>query len=136
MVEVGGELMTRRRKRKRVFMSFDYDNDRTLKSFMRGQARHPDTPFEITDWSMKEAAPERSWEREARERIRRSDMLIVVAGRKTRNAPGVRKELKIAREEGVPVAQIIGYKNKRCPRVPNAGRRYRWTHENLKKLLG
>jgi len=124
-----------RRKKKRVFISFDYDNDRALKSFIRGQARHPDTPFEITDWSMKEAAPQRSWKRKAKERIKRSDIVIVVAGRKTRNAPGVQEEVKIAREEGIPVVQIIGYKNKRCPQVPNAGRRYRWTRENLKKLL-
>jgi len=103
---------------------------------MRGQARHPDTPFEIVDWSMKEAAPERTWERKARAKIKRSDMVIVIAGRKTRSAPGVQKEVKIAREEGIPVVQIIGYKNKRCPRVPSAGRRYKWTHENLKKLLG
>ena len=128
--------MAKRRKKKRVFISFDYDNDRTLKSFVRGQARHPDTPFEVVDWSMREAAPERSWERKARERIKRSDIVIVVAGRKTRNALGVQKEVKIARDEGVQVAQIIGYKNKRCPHVPGAGRRYRWTHENLKKLLG
>ena len=128
--------MARQKKKKRVFISFDYDNDRTLKSFTRGQARHPDTPFEIVDWSMKEAAPERAWERKARAKIKRSDMVIVAAGRKTRSAPGVQKEVKIAREEGIPVVQIIGYKNKRCPRVPNAGRRYKWTHENLKKLLG
>ncbi len=127
--------MARIRKKKRVFISFDYDNDRALKSFVRGQARHPDTPFGITDWSKREAAPQRSWKRKARERIKRSDIVIVVAGRKTRNAPGVQEEVKIAREESIPVAQIIGYKNKRCPRVPNAGRRYKWTRENLKKLL-
>ena len=86
--------MAKRRKKKRVFISFDYDNDRTLKSFIRGQTRNQDTPFEIVDWSMREAAPERSWERKARGRIKRSDMVLVVAGRKTRNAPGVRKEMK------------------------------------------
>lgn len=128
--------MAKRRKKKRIFISFDYENDRTLKSFIRGQARHPDTPFEIIDWSMREAAPERTWERKAKERIKRSDMLIVVAGRKTRNAPGVLREVRMARDEGIPVAQVIGYKNKRCPHVPGAGRRYRWTYENLKKLLG
>ena len=125
-----------RRKKKRVFVSFDYENDKALKSFIAGQAKHPDTPFQIVDWSMKEAAPERNWERKARGRIKRSDMVLVVAGAKTRSSSGVRKEVKIAREEGVPVAQIIGYKKKKCPRVPNAGRRYRWTYPNLKKLLG
>lgn len=124
-----------RRKKKRVYISFDYDQDKALKGFIRGQARNPETSFQITDWSMKEAAPERSWKKKARGRIKRSDLVMVVAGRKTRNAPGVQEEVKIAREEGVPVVQLIGYKKKKCPHVPNAGRRYRWTHENLKKLL-
>ncbi len=118
-----------------MFVSFDHKNDKALRGFVAGQAKHPGTPFEIADWSMKEAAPERNWERKARERIKRSDLVLVVAGSKTRSASGVRKEVKIAREEGIPVAQIIGHKKKRCPRVPNAGRRYRWTYENLRKLL-
>ncbi len=31
--------------KKRVFVSFDFDNDRTLKDFIIGQARLPDSPF-------------------------------------------------------------------------------------------
>lgn len=124
-----------RGKKKRVYISFDYDNDKSLKDFVRGQANNRRAPFEIADWSMKEAAPERNWKRRARGRIKRSDMVMVVAGSRTQRAPGVREEVKMAREEGVKVVQIIGHKKKKCPRVPNAGRRYRWTHENLKKIL-
>lgn len=124
-----------RRKKKRVYVSFDYDRDKGLKGFIQGQASNPETPFQIVDWSLKEAAPERNWKKKARERIKRSDLVMVVAGPKTRSAPGVRDEVTMAREEGVPVVQMIGYKKKKCPRVANAGRRYRWTYENLKKLL-
>lgn len=38
----------------RVFISFDYDHDIDLKNLLVGQARHPDSPFEITDMSIKE----------------------------------------------------------------------------------
>ena len=31
---------------KRVFVSFDYDYDKTLKDFLIGQAKNPDSPFE------------------------------------------------------------------------------------------
>ena len=123
------------KRRKRVFVSFDYDNDKVLKDFVRGQARNTKSPFSIVDWSMKEAARESSWKGKARERIKRSDLVMVVAGRKTKRAPGVQEEVKIAREEGVKVVQLIGYRKKKCPHVPNAGRRYRWTHENLRKIL-
>ncbi|MBT9132844.1 MAG: hypothetical protein DDT32_01687 [Syntrophomonadaceae bacterium] len=122
-----------RRKKKRVFVSFDYENDKELKDLLVGQSRLSYFPFEIIDWSMKEAAPQRNWEREAKGRIKRSRKVVVVAGRRTHKAPGVIKEVEMARELGVPVMQIIGLKRGKCPRVPNAGRRYKWTWENLGK---
>ena len=71
----------------------------------------------------------------ARGRIRHSDLVMVVAGTKTRGASGVRDEVAVAPEEGISVAQIVGYRKKTCPRVASAGRRYNWTYENLRKLL-
>jgi len=43
--------------KKKVFVSFDFDNDKTLKDFIVGQAKNSDSPFEISDHSLKEAAP-------------------------------------------------------------------------------
>jgi len=45
---------TRLRKR-RVFVSFDYDQDVALKNLVVGQARLPDSPFAVIDHSLKEA---------------------------------------------------------------------------------
>jgi hypothetical protein len=36
----------------RVFTAFDYDHDEQLKNLPIGQSRHPDTPFELCDWSV------------------------------------------------------------------------------------
>ena len=47
--------------KKRVFVSFGFDNDKTLKDFIIGQSKLDDSPFEVTDFSLKEAAPERDW---------------------------------------------------------------------------
>jgi hypothetical protein len=41
----------------------------------------------------------------------------------------------MAREEGVPIVQIIGYKDGNYTAVPNAGRLYSWNRDNLKRLL-
>ncbi|HAG09667.1 MAG TPA: hypothetical protein DCK87_08950, partial [Desulfotomaculum sp.] len=98
-------------QRPRVFVSFDFDNDKVLKDFIIGQSKLSDSPFEISDWSMKEAAPQANWEAEARARINRSDMVIVMVGPKTYKAPGVLKEVKIARFLKKPIYQIIGYRN-------------------------
>jgi hypothetical protein len=50
----------------KVFVSFDFDHDKILKEFIIGQAKLPDSPFEVSDYSLKEAAPERMWEAKAR----------------------------------------------------------------------
>jgi hypothetical protein len=39
----------------KVFISFDFDNDETLKDFLVGQSKLEDSPFELADWSIKEA---------------------------------------------------------------------------------
>ena len=122
--------------KKRVFVSFDFDNDKTLKEFIVGQARNPDSPFEIVDTSLKEAAPMKTWEEKARLAIRRSDLVLVMVGPNTYRAPGVLKEVEMARAEGKPIVQVIGYRDGNYTPVANAGRLYRWDWDNLKKLLG
>lgn len=121
--------------KKRVFVSFDFDNDKRLKDFIIGQSKNPDSPFEIADWSMKEAAPERNWEDEARTRILRSDVVIVMVGSSTNGASGVLKEVKMAQEAGKPIFQIIGYKDSNPSPVQDAGPLLRWNWENLKQRL-
>lgn len=121
--------------KKRAFISFDFDNDKTLKDFIIGQARLPDSPFDVVDTSLKEAAPMKTWEDKARAAIKRSDIVIVMVGPNTYRAPGVLKEVKMAREESVKIVQVIGYKDGDYTAVPDAGRLYTWNWENLKNLL-
>ena len=93
------------------------------------------SPFEVVDWSMKEAAPQRSWEDEARGRIKRSDVILIMLGPLTYKAPGVLKEVRMTREANKPIYQIIGYRDADPTPVPNGGRLLRWNWENLKKLF-
>lgn len=120
---------------KRVFVSFDFDHDKIVKDFVIGQSKLPDSPFTVIDTSLKEAAPEKTWEDKARVAIKRSDAVMVMVGRYTHKAPGVLKEVRMAREEGKPIFQVIGYKDGNYTAVPNAGRLYRWNWTNLKQLL-
>ena len=87
--------------KKRAFISFDYDNDVDLKALLVGQARNPDSPFEIVDMSIKETI-ESNWKENARRRIKGCDVVIVICGRYTNFATGVSAEVKIAQEENVP----------------------------------
>lgn len=131
--KLGNNSMT---TRTRVFISFDFDNDKALKEFIIQQSRREDSPFSVSDYSLKEAAPERNWKDKARGNIRRSDVVVVMVGPKTHKAPGVLAEVSMAREEGIPIVQVIGYKDGDYTAVSNAGRLYKWNWDNLKKILG
>jgi hypothetical protein len=117
-------------------VSFDYDNDKIIKDFVVGQAKHADSPFEIIDHSLKEAAPEANWETKADNAIARAEIVLVMVGANTYRAPGVLKEVAMARRRRIKIVQVIGYKNGNYTPVPDAGRLYSWNWENLKNLLG
>lgn len=121
----------------KVFVSFDFDNDKDLKELMIGQAKLHDSPFEAADFSLKEAAPQKDWLDKARRAIMRADVFIVMLGPKTKKAPGVLKEVKLANElEKKRMFQIFSPKGgSEDWAVPGAGRAYRWNWPNLKKLL-
>ena len=93
--------------RKRVFVSFDFDNDKKLKDFIIGQSRLPDSPFEVVDCSMKEAAPQANWPAVAERKIKSADIVVVMVGPSTHRAPGVLKEVTMARQNGIPI--LFGY---------------------------
>ncbi len=120
----------------KVFISFDFDNDKALKDFIIGQAKNSDSPFEVSDHSLKEAKPERDWLEHASRAIGRADVFIIMLGPKTAKASGVLKELDVAIAKGKKKFQIIGYRDgSEDWALPNGGRTYRWNWENLKKLL-
>lgn len=120
----------------KVFVSFDFDNDKALKDFIIGQAKLGDSPFEVQDHSLKEAAPQKDWEAKARASINRAEKFIVMLGPKTKKASGVIKEVAIANELKKDRFQIIGYKSgSEDWAIEGGGRTYRWDWDNLKKLL-
>lgn len=121
--------------KKRVFISFQHDTDKSLKDLLIGQSHNEDSPFEVIDGSLKEAAPENDWEEKAEERIKKADVVLVMLGVTTHRATGVAKEVAIARRLNKKIVQIIGHKDGKCKRVLGAGRLYCWTWDNLKKIL-
>jgi antiphage defense system Thoeris ThsB-like protein len=122
--------------KKKVFVSFDFDNDKTLKEFLIGQAKLPDSPFEVSDHSLKEESSEKEWLTKATAAIKRADVFIVMLGPKTKSASGVLKEVAVASGLSKTRFQIIGYKDGSASwAVPDGGRTYSWDWNNLKKLL-
>ena len=123
---------------KRVFISFDFDHDQDLKNLLVGQARNPDTPFEIQDFSVKEPMAG-DWKAAVRTRIRRTELTIVICGASTNTATGVAAELTMTREAGNPYFLLHGRANETYAKPTTAAasdKVYRWTWDNLKSLIG
>ena len=121
----------------RAFISFDFDHDEELRNLLVGQAKNPDSPFNIADWSVQEPFTG-NWKEKVRDRIRRTDLTIVICGAYTHSANGVAAELAITRDVENPYFLLKGRPNKTCTKPATAGdsdKIYNWTWENLKKLI-
>ena len=57
--------------KKKVFVRFDYDNDLNLKISFISRAKHPDSPFSVNDYSIKETHPDNGWLSKAQSAIDR-----------------------------------------------------------------
>lgn len=121
----------------RLFISYDYDNDATLKEFLVGQAKHDGSPFEFADASVK-AHLTGDWEAKVRGRIDRADQIAVICGKTTDKAEGVAVEVTIAQDLKKPYFLLAGYSdggNKKPATALAADKMYTWTWENLKTLI-
>lgn len=121
----------------KVFTSFDFDHDEDLRNLLVGQAKNPDSPFELADWSLKDALSG-DWKEKIRRRIRQVDQVIVLCGEHTHIATGVSAELEITQEEKRPYFLLAGRKNgnMRPKAAMESDKMYNWTWDNLKALIG
>ena len=121
----------------RLFISFDFDHDADLRLLLAGQAKNPDSPFEIADWSVKEAFTG-DWQEKVRSRIKQVSQMAVICGQHTDSATGVSAEILLARAEGKPYFLLAGRAaggNKKPQAALEADKIYNWTWQNLKALI-
>lgn len=124
-------------KKKKVFISFDYDHDSDIKGSLVAQAKNDDSPFEISDMSIKEAI-DSNWKEYVRNRIKLCDCVIFLCGYYTDTAKGVTAEMSITREEKVPYFLLAGKNGTNIKKPSNSlssDKIYEWTWKNLKLLL-
>lgn len=123
--------------KKRAFIAFDYEHDEDLRNLLVGQSKHPDSPFDIKDRSIKEPLTG-DWKEKVRRRMDNVDLVIVICGEYTHTASGVSAELTIAQGAEKPYFLLWGRNGKSCtkPRsARDADKVYEWTWDNLKALI-
>ena len=86
-------------------MSFEFDKDQDLKNSFYEQARDL-TQHRIRNYSLNEAYPDEAWKKKARNAIAQCDVVVVLIGEDTHNAPGVIVETDMARSLQKPIIQV------------------------------
>ena len=96
---------------KTIFIAFAIEDER-IRDLLKGQSLHTDCPFEYIDMSVKEAY-ETDWKDKVRTRIRRSDGLIAIVSSDSLTSSGQKWEIQCAKDEGLPILAIWGYRDDR-----------------------
>ncbi len=118
----------------RAFISFDFDHNEDEKNLFVGQGKHPDTPWEISDWSSKSSLPQSQWEKLVEDKINRCNMVIVLVGKYMASATGVAKEIRWAKNNDVPVFGVYVGNADSSSNLPEGLQRNRtitWTWPNI-----
>jgi hypothetical protein len=123
----------------KVFISFDYENDRDIKGALISQAKQADSPFSINDCSIQFSVPNTTrWQKIARDNIKKADLVIVLCGLFTDKSDGVAAEVTIAQEEGKPYFLLKGRRRievKRPKNVKNEERIIPWNWKKLSEVI-
>lgn len=116
----------------KVFLSFEYERDQGHYRRFLAEVAHGDSCHEIEDYSLNEPYKlhDNKWLKKAHEQISRSDIVIVVIGEDTHNAPGVKKEVTIANQKPRPIFQIRP-KGSTGGAVPGAGDEIPWKWKKI-----
>lgn len=88
-----------------IFVSFEFDKDNDLKNSFFEQAKNL-THHRVKNSSLNESYPDQHWQQKARKAIEKCDVVIVLIGQDTHNAPGVETELEIASQLRKPIFQV------------------------------
>ncbi len=116
-----------------IFVSFEYDKDKSLKGSFFYQAKTR-TPHRVRDSSLKESYEEKEWEDKARKAIQKCDIVIILVGQDTHNAPGVNTELEIAQQLGKDFFQVVP-KKRTYKGVPEIDDPIRWKWKRINKKI-
>lgn len=123
--------------KKKIFISFDYENDKSIKGDLIHQLKTDEVQVAVSDKSINKAIDEK-WKEEARKRISGCNCVVFLCGRKTNEAAGASAEMTITKELKKPYFLLCG-RRRGVVKKPRGSLKndkvYKWTPENLELLL-
>ncbi len=119
--------------KKKVYISFDFQNDRAFKNELVSASQAKDASFKIANWSTKPVNIGPKWLKETKYHIGRCDAFVVVIGENTEMAEGVRHELDIAETIGKLIIPLLAHPQNTLPKgIVEA---HDWSPDTLTSLL-
>lgn len=116
---------------KTVFIAFAIEDER-MRDFLKGQSLLTNSPFEYIDMSVKEAYDE-DWKAKVRTRIRRSDGVIVLVSKNSKNSTGQKWEIQCAKEESRKILGVWAYTDDRTE-ISGVSAKI-WTWGNIENFI-
>ena len=120
-----------------VFVSFEYGKDNKLKGAFYSQATRY-AQRSVRNYSLNEPYQETVWKGKARKAIRKCDVVLVLVGQDTHNAPGVLVETDMARSLQKPTIQVLCKRARQSnyKGIPHIEDRIHWRWKRLNEKLG
>lgn len=119
-----------------IFVSFEFEKDNSLKNSFYQQAEDH-TQHRVRNCSLNREYPDEAWKNRARQAIQECDIVFVLVGQDTHNAPGVRVETDMARSLNRPTIQVLSEKARRnnYRGVPHLKDRIPWRWDVINRRL-
>ena len=121
--------------KKKIFVSFDTENDSAFKNIIVGKSQEKNAKYKVANWSMKPDAKNAKWLKDVKYKVTRCDMLVVMVVNNTYRAPGVIKEVEFATDANMKIVQINAAGGE-VQAVNDAGVAYDLKTDDLSELLG
>ena len=119
-----------------IFVSFEFEEDNNLKNSFYVQAREQ-TQHQVRNCSLNKEYPDEAWKNRARQAIQACDVVFVLVGQDTHNAPGVLVETDMARSMNKPTIQVLSEKARRnnYKGIPHLEDRIPWKWDVINRRL-
>ena len=119
--------------RRRVFVSFDATRDRPFRDFFERQGAKSDATWLVKGSSVPYIEGDPNWVPTTMNRMSQCEVLVVLLTATTFKSPTVLAEVRLAKQLGLNICQIIPYGAGSPHVIPGAGAVIRWDWNNVKK---
>lgn len=119
--------------KKKIYISYDFANDRALKNELVAASQADGANFKIANWSMKPADLNAKTLKDVKFHISKCDALVIIVGENTETSQAVKHELELAKALDKPIITLLAHPQNTPPE--GADNPQDWSPETLSDLL-